>query len=322
MKIDNYALTTFQACPAKFKLGIIEGWRSRAKSPALSFGAAFHEGLAKWYSIAGSTGERLQAALAAIEESWEEHDRFDDYRTLERCKRVMIEYVQNYSTESFKVLADDTGNIIECTFTLETGMYLDCGNYYDWKGPEYEEVPCGKGKANAEGKCENCNASCEPIEYGGIFDGVIDFNGQFYIFEHKTTSQMGPAYFKQFKPNNQVTGYIWAARLLTGQKVRGALVNAIAVTKTGTRFDRSYITRNDTDINRWLGDLRSECNSIARHKATGEWPYRTPSCLQYGECTFHRVHTLSEDHEQQAMLEQDYVRQIWDYEHRDEAPNA
>lgn len=302
MKIDNFALTTFQACPAKYKLGILDGWRSRLASPALVFGGAFHEGLASWYS-----GEGLDAAIAAIESGWRDHNKFDDYRTLQRCKSVMEEYAKEYPAESFSVMRTDAGAMIECTFTLDTGMRLDCAG-------------CGRVWTPEDGIniCPSCHIEHEIIEYGGIFDGIIDFNGQYYILEHKTCSQMGPSYFKQFKPNNQITGYIWAARQLSGQKVRGALVNAICVTKTGTRFDRQYITRNDSDITRWLRDLRSECNTIARHQRTGEWPYRTPSCLQYGECTFHKVHTLSEDHEQLAMLEQDYIKQPWDYERRDE----
>lgn len=302
MKIDNFALTMHQACPAKFDLSINQGWQPRRKSGALGFGAAFHEGMAQWYK----TGDP-NLARQAIEDSWQEGP-IDDYRTKQRCIQTFDEYIKVYPSESFVPVPGPDGPFIEVPFAIDTGTCLSHCQVCGFDGNEYGIHVCVR-----------CKSPLEPIEYGGIFDGLVEFNGSVYILEHKTTSMLGPTYFYQFKPNNQVTGYVWGASQLSGMRVGGAIINAICVTKTGkAKFERHLTTRQPEDIARWLRDVWTSCNEIDHHKRTGHWPMRTPSCMQYGMCAFHGVHVLPSEREQLMRLEQDYVKQVWDFESRDE----
>lgn len=279
MKVDNFALTNFQTCPAKYELRLVKGWTSRRRSSALAFGGGFHEGLAVWYK----TGD-LAAALTAIHDKWDESVSIDDYRTKEKAIQVMIDYVKRYPAESFSVVGKDAGRpMIEVPFVLDTGMVTDDG---------------------------------EPIEYGGIFDGLIDFNSQLWVLEHKTTSQLGSYYFDQFKPNNQVTGYIWAAEQLSGRKVHGAIINAIGVYKTGsTKFERGMTARHPQELVEWLENVRNVCNQIRWAEKNG-FSLSTQACTLYGKCEYHSVHVLSHEVERQKRLEQDYIQEAWDFEHR------
>lgn len=303
MKIDNFALTMHQTCPAKYNLRMNEGWTTRRKSGALGFGSTAHSGLAVWYK----TGDLAQS-LRAITEAWPSESPSDDYRTLEKCISVMVEYTKAYPTESFRVIGHGTESpMVEVAFTLETGMYLSCKE-------------CGPiaGAWDKEDKyCKNCGEPLEPIEYGGIFDTVVEFGGQAFVLEHKTTSQLGSYYFNQYKPNNQVTGYVWAARKLSGKRVGGAIINAIGVFKVGaTKFQREITSRSDADIETWLDNVRAVCEEIQWHNRTGTWPMRTSACVLYGQCEYHSVHVLDNPVAQQKRLEQDYVRDHWDYEKR------
>lgn len=279
MKIDNFALTNFQTCPAKYDLRIRQGWTPRQRSAALGFGGAFHEGLATWYK----TGD-LSAAITAIAEKWDDTSSAEDYRTKEKCVTVMIEYAKRYPSENFRIVGLEEGHpMIEVPFVLDTGMTTDDG---------------------------------EPIEYGGIFDGLVDFNGQLWVFEHKSTSQLGSYYFEQFKPNNQVTGYIWAAEQLSGRRVHGAIINAIGVYKSGaTKFERQPTARNPQDIVEWLANLRLVCNQIKRAEKEG-FSLSTGACTLYGKCEFHSVHVLSHAAEREKRLEMDYQIDAWDFEKR------
>lgn len=279
MKVDNYALTNFQTCPAKYQLRIKQGWTTRRRSSALSFGGGFHEGLATWYKT-----HDLAAALSAIVNKWDDSVSVDDYRTKEKAVQVMIDYVKHYPQESFKVVGIEDGRpMIEVPFVLDTGLVCDDG---------------------------------EPIEYGGIFDGLVDFNGQLWVFEHKTTSQLGSYYFDQFKPNNQVTGYIWAAEQLSGRKVHGAIINAIGVYKTGaTKFERGMTARHPQDLKEWLENIRIVCNQIKRAEKEG-YSQSTGACTLYGKCEYHSIHVLSHPSERQKRLESDYIQEAWDFEHR------
>lgn len=303
MKVDNFALTMFQACPRKFDLRMNQGWTIRRRSPALSFGAAVHTGLAEWYR-----GHGVEATLKSVIEAWDRStERPDDYRTLEKCVKTLGEYALFYPHESFTVVGAPDLPIVEQTFTLALGLHLACDT-------------CGNSADPEDEMCPSCHAPREPIEYGGIFDTLVEFGGQVYVLEHKTTSQLGPYYFTQFKPNNQVSGYVWAARQLSGRPVHGALVNAIGIYKVGkTKFERQVTTRNDQEIAEWKVNVWATCLEIQMYRKLNVWPQRTPACTQYGLCEMHQVCSIPDHNYRDAMLEQAYVRDEWDYTNRDEA---
>lgn len=305
-------LTMWQQCPAKYALRKA-GWTTRRRSGALGFGGALHEGLAVWYRT-GNIG----AAVAIINDKWPDNLPSDDYRTKEKCIQVMLEYARQYQHEPFKVIVAGDKPMIEIAFTLDTGMFLDCIGYEGEDG--VWEAGCGSHWIPGSDTCSGCGRQLEPIEYGGIMDGVVEFGPQVYVLEHKSTSQLGSTYFNQFKPNNQVTGYVWAAQQMSGKRVGGALINAIGVYKVGaTKFERKPTSRSESEITEWLENVRIECNSIRRHEVHGEFPFRTTACTMYGLCEYHAVHVLPEGTARERRLELDYVIDKWDYERRDEA---
>lgn len=304
MQIDNFALTMFQACPAKFMLRIKEGYTSRRKSAALGFGGSFHAGLAEWYR----TGSKV-AMLKAVEDTWPDGMPSDDYRTKQKCVETLLAYVKEYPAETFKVIQLPSGPLIEQSFTLPTGMFLPCE--LCWHNDRSEPT---------DTNCANCGAPKEPIEYGGILDGGVEFSGSVFTLEHKTTSQLGSTFFYQFRPNNQVSGYTWALGLLTGQRVGGTLINAVGVYKSSApKFERQITVRSDEELTEWMHSVYKTCVAIRECERTGEWPLFTVACTMYGRCEFHPVHVLPHARQREAVLEQDYVRNHWSYEGRDDA---
>jgi hypothetical protein len=279
MKVDNFALSMFSTCPAKYALRIREGWSAGRPSAALGFGGATHEGLAAWYRT-----HDIKQMLLAVDEAWPSAMPIDDWRTKEKCLRLMTEYCKEYPEESFRVVGFPENPLIECTFTLDTGLRLDDG---------------------------------EIIEYGGIFDGLVEFADSVYVLEHKTASKYDTYYFDRFKPDNQTSGYVWAAGEMSGRRVGGAIINGIFIYKaSATKFERRITTRSPQDISAWLENVRRICQMIRDCERKGEWPMFTGSCTQWGLCEYHAVHVLSTATEQQRLLEQDYQRTTWDYEAR------
>jgi hypothetical protein len=123
----------------------------------------------------------------------------------------------------------------------------------------------------------------------------------------------------QFKPNNQVSGYIWAAGVLSGKQVQGALINAMCVTKSGKiDFRREITTRTPYDLSIWARDVQATCSLIRRAERTGEWPRFTKNCTMYGRCEFHDVHVKGDPETEARVLEQDYEFREWSHEARDE----
>lgn len=304
MKIDNFALSMHQSCPAKYQLRMVEGWTSRRRTGALGFGSALHIGLATWYK----TGDPV-LCLQEINKAWPDNMPIDDWRTKEKCIVTMAEYIKQYPTETWKVVGMPDNPVIEVPFTLDFGMYLPCTTCSVKHGDERDWL---------EAICHFCGMAKEALEYGGIYDMLVDFGGQLFVVDHKSTSVLGPQYFNQFNPNNQMTGYIWAASQLSGAKVTGAIINAIGVMKTGkTKFEREITSRSPEAIEVWKRMVYVEACNIKEHERIGLFPWRTQSCTMYGRCEYHDVHVLQHAPEQIKRLEQDFVRETWDYEMRD-----
>ena len=76
----------------------------------------------------------------------------------------------------------------------------------------------------------------------GKIDLAIEWNNAIYVVDHKTTSQLGGSYFKQFKPSRQMPGYCIGLSKLLDKTVSGAFINALAVYKSKTKYERSLIT--------------------------------------------------------------------------------
>lgn len=308
MKIDNFALTNWQTCPAKFKEAIEDSWQPRMKSAALGFGAVVHEGLAEWYrgNLEGlSNNDRLARAILKMREKWPAEHPVDDHRNLNKAEQVMVGYAEEYPGENFKILQ------VEIPFTLSLGLKLNwCPACHQFNADDWIE---------SFDICAKCGADLEWIEYGGIVDAITEFTPVIYPLEHKTTSQLGSLYFRQYETSNQVTGYCWAVKQLSGKRVAGAIINAICVTRGGKiEYKRETTNRNEADFDLWRRMVQSECNSIARHRATGIWPYRTEQCLgKYGLCAYHSIHTLSTPVEMQRRRESDFEQRKWDHELRD-----
>lgn len=288
MKIDNTALIAFQTCPALYFLRFKQHWAPRRKSAALSFGGGVHLGLAEWYE----TGDMQKAAIA-MSNGWTPGP-IDDYRTLEKAVEVLVKYQRQYPRENFQFVQGPSGPLVEVVFTLPLQI-------------DGEQL---------------CLTDGEPIEYGGIFDGLVDSGGpaaQVYVLEHKTTWRLGASYMLQFKPNNQVSGYIWAAGALSGKKVAGALINAICVTSSGKiDFKRDITTRTPYDISVWARDVQRTCQMIRDAEVSGLWPRFTKSCTMYGKCEFHDVHVKGDAETEDRILNQDYEYREWSHEARDE----
>lgn len=301
MKIDNFALSMHQTCPAKYDLRIREHWVSRRRSGALGFGTALHEGLATWYR----TGE-VAKALVAISNHWPENMPVDDFRTKSKCVEVMLAYIKQYPHESWSIIGAPENPVIEVPFTLDTGMFLPCTECWLLEDPISDRV------------CATCGVPREPIEYGGIYDMLVEFGGSVFVVDHKSTSMMGSGYFNQFKPNNQMTGYIWAGSEMSGKRVSGAIINAIGIYKTGaTKFAREITSRSPLAIEEWLLNLWHECVAIKSNERLGHFAMRTSACTLYGLCEFHSVHSLDNPKERARRLEVDFVKEEWDYEQRD-----
>jgi hypothetical protein len=164
--------------------------------------------------------------------------------------------------------------------------------------------------------------------YCGKIDRVVEYQGLYYVEDHKTSSQLGSSYFKQFDPSNQMMGYAFLAQKLTGLPIAGVRINAFGVLKTQNKFERQTVMFSQDRLNEWAEnynmwvrriehsmEMYSRDNDGDELRETTKlvsFPHNFNSCAgKYGMCSYTDVCT-SPVRIRGRILEADYDYAPWD----------
>jgi hypothetical protein len=120
-----------------------------------------------------------------------------------------------------------------------------------------------------------------------------------FVFDHKTTSMMGPTYFKDFLLSQQMQGYVWALRqIMSERNILGSIINVIAQrkpTKSGKslEFARQAHLQASWQQDEWKNDVMREIEHFVHCLTTKNFPKAPKWCFgKYGQCQYHDVCTL------------------------------
>jgi hypothetical protein len=163
---------------------------------------------------------------------------------------------------------------------------------------------------NPEGEACNWIAG-QPYLLCGHLDRVVEFGGQKYVMDRKTTgSSPTPHYFDGFAPDNQMSIYTLAARVQFSTPVAGVIIDAAQVAVGFTRFQRGFTYRTEAQLEEWLADFRFWTAQAEGFAEAGHWPMNDKSCGMYGGCTFRKICSKSPE-VRERFLESDFERRPW-----------
>lgn len=149
--------------------------------------------------------------------------------------------------------------------------------------------------------------------FTGRFDQIVDDRGKIYLRDFKTTSRMGRNYSKQFTPNDQMTGYTWAARQLSGRKVVGVIIQVVYNTKTKGPEHHTFLSaRTDFHIQEWLKNIQMEMSLLDSYVEDRYFPMRTTACGDFGGCYFRDCCSMSSPAMREAWLRSHTIESVWD----------
>lgn len=144
------------------------------------------------------------------------------------------------------------------------------------------------------------------LRYIGTIDGICQRPEQLRIEENKTASRLDEAWRNSFDVSAQPTGYMVAARALTGQSVDTSRVIGVKVKQTKSNEDMLVfsVDRSESQIASWYRTL------LYTHRVATEFvdepllaPEFTHSCNRYfRSCAFTPLCSSDMD-DQEAMLE-------------------
>lgn len=150
--------------------------------------------------------------------------------------------------------------------------------------------------------------------FTGRLDALVEWDGQLYVMEHKTTSMLGTTYFKQFEMSMQIDGYIYAAEQLTGRRCLGVLVNAMQprtkTKKLEDHFARDPIGRTQFEREEFVREVPLLIKDILKSEESGEFVRSKRSCFSYNyQCPYWDLCKYGED---EKMITRDFNVEKWE----------
>lgn len=227
--IDNTALAAWMRCPREFLYGmLLHRRKSGPPRPPLAYGTTWHKILETHYK----TGGDKSAVVAEAIRSWQPHENPDDHRTLERALKCYEQYLKAFGEH------DAEGRTWGKTVGFPAQPVVEIPTELWWEGALHP--------------------------YTGKIDRIVDVQGMYIVEDHKTTSALGKTFFRQFDPSNQMMGYVWLAQQLTGLPIAGVRINAHAVLKTESKFERQTILFAQERLDEWANNYNVWIRQISR----------------------------------------------------------
>lgn len=311
LAIDNSSLEKFNTCPrSSYYYSILR--RERPSSSALVYGGAVHQALERHY-----TGRSSEGHEAIHRHFIEEPPAYHDWRTPDLACTLFDKYCKHYplQDEPFTIpRLNDKGEVdpdghlaVEIPFRIPLGLeHVDA--VLPVSGEDLiEDFPDGDAHPYVK--------KIHLVWQGKIDMFVVDHQGRWWVWDHKTASMLGPTYAQQFYISQQMFGYTNAGRQLTGQHIHGLWLNTLCTrkpTKTGTGFSflREQISYSNDDLREHRKDIIGIMTEFITDLKAGYFPKKTAWCVgKYGKCPYFDVCCLSPN-SRDAMLKSDLYNPV------------
>jgi hypothetical protein len=270
---DSTSLGWLKECPRKYQYHMIEGYVGRGERVHLEYGILYHEALGT-YEECKFLGMSHDIAVRKVVQdvlvwTWRDDKPWrssvdlstDDKASLksrENLVRTVVWYLDKFKDDPAKIkMHSVTGRpMIELHFTFELGS--------DLQG--------------------------HPYTLCGYLDRVVEFQGESFVMDHKTTtSTLGSYYFEQYDPDNQMSLYTVASQIAFKTPVRGVIIDAAQIAVGFSRFVRSFVFKTPDQIDEWMHDLQHWLDQAERFAEANYWPMNDKSCHKFGGCPFRDI---------------------------------
>jgi len=260
---------------------MIDGWGQRDESIHLRFGIEYHSALQD-YAVARASGTAHEAAiretvrlLHARVYDWlpDRNSRAGKYKNRETIVGIVIDYLDHFIDDPAETfILDDGRPAVELSFRFE----LPWGPQAPTKSLE---------------QLEDGTPWAQPYLLSGHLDRVVNFADSLYVMDRKTSlSTLSGYYFNQWSPNNQMTLYTLAGKIMLNSPIKGVIIDAAQVLlEKPNAFQRGFTYRTDDQLDEWLIDLRYWLHNAETYAVNNYWPQNDTACDKFGGCKFREV---------------------------------
>lgn len=258
---------------------------SREKT-AMDAGSIWHAGMHAWninrflpYEERKDRAAEAMVNLAKSFPVFPATENEDGIRSLQHILKTFLLYITHYMKDGRKG-ADDVNT-----------HFLPGGDPKEFPhGTPLAEIPFSilvdPHPESEEGIDEN------PPVLRGIIDDIIEFKGQYYIRDFKTTGMLNRATTEQYRTSIQMTVYIHAARELLKDiiPIRGAIIDIVGWFKNivpEKHFIRMITTRTPQQCQNTMQQMRRLVRRLEENRRSGEWDQNDGSCAKFNSvCPF------------------------------------
>lgn len=311
--IDSTILSTFRSCPRKAFMQYVQHWKPRSNSVHLIAGGAFAKGI----EVARKCFFEGEGVIPKVS---------NEVVNGEMVRKVLWD--EGTCRSGDPVLAQELGlaalmaayGDFECPADSAKSMERMCGALefyferypFDMDGTKPIEIGGKKGIefSFAEPLDVLHPVTGDPILYTGRADMLAHFQDAIYVFDEKTTSQLGASWPNQWELRSQFSGYIWAARR-HNVDAKGAVVRGVSILKT--KYDTMQVPtyRSNYELDRWYEQTNRDIRRMIQCWEEGYWDWNLDhSCAEYGGCVFSKQVCKSDRPE--IWLEQYFEQRVWD----------
>ena len=294
---DSTSLSYFKRCPRLYYYTMIEGWTERDSSIHLRFGTEYHKALQNYEESKAQGADHDEAVrettfqLINDIEDWnpDRETKAGKNKNPETLLRTTIWYLDEHKDDEAETLIWQDGTpAVEQSFRWEL----------DWS-PSVERTERGRILPS------------QPYVLCGHLDKIVTYMDQRFVMDHKTTTwYLGPKYFDSYEPENQMTLYSLASKVVlhSDHPVRGIIIDAARIEPERSSFARGITYRTPDQLTEWVHDLKHWLSLAEQYATEGYWPQNDTACDKYGGCKFRGVCSKSPK-VRDRFLESGFIRQ-------------
>jgi hypothetical protein len=270
---------------------MIEGYTSREDNLHLRYGIEYHTTI-EHYHKAVASGKRHKAAMreairALLVRVWEWNvdttTPTGRYKNRATIVELCIDYFDKFGDDDVAktYIKDDGKAAVELSFRFEL----------DWGPSELGGVG-------------------QPYLLCGHLDQVVNFNDSLFVMDHKTSKNtLSDYYFDQYNPDNQMTLYSLAGKIVINSPIKGVIIDAAQILlEKPHAFKRGLTLRTPEQLDEWTSDLEYWLNQAEAYATAGYWPMNDTACSMYGGCKFREVCSKSPS-TRHVYLKSNFIKQ-------------
>lgn len=281
---DSTSLGYLKVCPRLYQYQMIDGYAAKDESIHLRFGIEYHKALQDYDDAKADGGDHAYSTHYAVRlllertHEWkvDTTEKPGSFKNRNSLVMAIVWYLEQYRVDAAQTFILDGGKpATELSFRFEL----------DW-GPQ----EAGQHKVWPKGEELGTFQPNQPYLLCGHLDRVVTYQDEIFVMDRKTTtSTLSNYYAAQFEPNNQMTLYTLASKVILDSPIKGVIIDAVQMLTDSVNFQRFITYRTPNTLNEWVGDLRYYFAMAEQFAVANYWPMNDTACDKFGGCRFKKI---------------------------------